>query len=224
MGRISDYNSKIRKRFIVVIPISLLIMILIIFLIERFNMPNKLFNIGYEGPQKSVPEIVIEDESKTRSESFSREKNPMIVKDITLPEEEKRKPEDNGKKPQKHPNVSSDDFSIKTIPGESYYRTYQSRADVPYSEDYVILKMVEPEYPKSAINQGLEGYVIVEVYVSEKGNVEEAYVRSAFGPTSFETSSLKAIRQFLFKPLIQNGKPTPFWVSFIIRFNFTSRH
>lgn len=223
MGKISDYNHKIMRRLIFVIPISLLVMILILFSLEHFNISKKLFNIGYEGPQRSVPEIVIEDETKTRDESFSREKNPMIVKDITSPEEEKREQEDKGKKPKKYPDVSSNDFSIKAIQGESYYRTYKSHADVPYSEDYVILKMVEPEYPKSAISQGLEGYVIVEVYVSKEGNVEEAYVRSAYGPRSFEESSLKAIRQFLFKPLIQDGKPTPFWVSFIIRFNFSSR-
>jgi hypothetical protein len=35
---------------------------------------------------------------------------------------------------------------------------------------------------------------------------------------SFEKASLDAGRQFIFKPIKENGSPIPFWVSFLITF------
>ena len=79
--------------------------------------------------------------------------------------------------------------------------------------------MIEPEYPPDALAERLQGYVLVEAYIASDGTVNEAYVRSSFGPVSFETSSLAAVRQFLFKPVRTNGKPVSFWVSFLVKFH-----
>ena len=43
-------------------------------------------------------------------------------------------------------------------------------------------------------------------------------MRSAYGEESFETASLKAVRQFLYKPIMEDNTPIPFWVSFLITF------
>jgi TonB family protein len=78
--------------------------------------------------------------------------------------------------------------------------------------------MIEPEYPADAFAGREEGYVLIEAYIARDGTVNEAYVRSSFGPVSFETSSLAAVRQFLFKPVREGGRPVSFWVSFLVRF------
>ena len=89
---------------------------------------------------------------------------------------------------------------------------------MPYREDYVILKMVKPVYPPDALEMGMEGYVLIEVYVNKNGRVSGAWVRSSYGPISFEKSALDAVKQFEFDPIKENGKSTSFWVSFIVKF------
>ncbi len=80
------------------------------------------------------------------------------------------------------------------------------------------MKMIQPEYPADAMAKRSEGYVLVEVYVNEFGLVDEAYVRKVFGIKSFEKASIDAVRQFVFKPVIEDGVPSSFWISFLIRF------
>ncbi len=82
----------------------------------------------------------------------------------------------------------------------------------------MILSMVEPEYPEDAFRRNVEGYVLVEVYVDESGRVAEARVIRAQGLQSFESASLEAVRKFLFRPVVENGVPQPFWISFLISF------
>ncbi len=223
MGKISNYNRSLRKRLIIILPISLLILFVILYTMEHLGMTRKFFKVGYRGPEKPVPRISIQTESEEKDRSFLREKNPLSVKQVILPREEEKEVDQEGKKPENPPLQSHpEDLEIETPPGESYYRSYESHADIPYQQDYVILKMVQPDYPQSAIELGLEGYVVVEAYISEEGRVKDAYVRSVYGPPSFEESSLEAVRQFRFKPMIMNGEPTTFWVSFLIKFNFRS--
>ncbi|MCH7548787.1 MAG: TonB family protein, partial [Candidatus Krumholzibacteriota bacterium] len=95
-------------------------------------------------------------------------------------------------------------------------RTEEKRREVPYSRDYVILKMIEPEYPEDALAAGIEGSVLVELLVGQSGNVEETTVLSRFGPASFEKSSLEAVRQFVFQPPVQGGRPATMQIRFVI--------
>jgi TonB family protein len=108
-----------------------------------------------------------------------------------------------------HPEIAVDDFEVITRP---------RHRDVPYSQTYVILKMVEPEYPLYELENGIEGSVTVEILVNEDGYVETASVLSSIGPKSFEDSSLKAIKQFVFQPPIIGDKPTSMWIKFLIKF------
>jgi TonB family protein len=58
--------------------------------------------------------------------------------------------------------------------------------------------------------------------VNEEGRVERATVLSSLGPESFETASLDAVRQFLFRPPVRNGEPTSMWIKFRIKFRIFS--
>ena len=97
-------------------------------------------------------------------------------------------------------------------------RHYPAHTDISYSEDYVILHMVHPEYPPGELHDGIEGDVTVEILVNEQGEVENAWVLTAVGPKSFEHASLMAVRQFRFKPPVAGGKPVPMWIRFQVRF------
>jgi TonB family protein len=216
--RIIEHDRKRAKRLILFVPASIVILVLILISLERTQVVKKIFMVGYEGPPRFVPEITIIDEKSIESEETAREREAMMVRDVTFESEELEKPDDAGDQP----GVKSRDIEEQTLSGdlenEDLYRSYATHAKVPYREDYVILKMIKPVYPPEAIENGWEGYVLVEAYVNEDGDVVSAWITSAYGPKVFEVASLEAVQSFLFKAAMENGKPVPFWVSFLIRF------
>jgi TonB family protein len=220
MGRIEEYDHKRNKRLLISIPIGIAVLSIILFSLHRSQVVEKVFLVGYEGPMQLIPEIRIIDEREIKGETSKREQHTLIARNVVL-DTDRREKDDNPDR------TTSEEFTripknpyFDDVEGDQKIRSYPSRADVPFSEDYVLLKMVEPVYPPDALSKGLEGYVLVEAYVGKDGRVIESYVRSSYGPISFEKASLEAVRQFLFKPSIQEGKPIPFWVSFLIRFEY----
>jgi TonB family protein len=142
----------------------------------------------------------------------------MIVQDVII-EGEDRPERSRGEEPnRKKAEIKREQGISLETPGDYDFRSYSSHAPVPYREDYVILRMVKPEYPPEALANLEEGHVLVEAYIGANGTVKETYVRSAQGPRSFEGATLDAVRQFLFRPVVVNGKPISFWTSFLVRF------
>jgi TonB family protein len=171
--------------------------------------------IGWEGPIRLLPDITIIPDN----DPFEDMRETSVLKtmasldiqmlDETGPNEGPLKQEI----PVKYP-----DYFTAPQPELAEVRHYPANTDVPYSEDYVILHMVQPEYPPQELLEGIEGDVTVEILVNENGVVENAWILSAVGPESFEHSSLAAVRQFRFKPPMENGKPLPMWIRFQVRF------
>ena len=199
MGRISEYDHKRNKRLLLILPISVLILAVIAISIDRSHIIDKIFYIGYEGPPNFVPEITIIDEKSIESDVTRQEQHTAVAENVILDSDhvdESKNPDDITSKllenPLKEPSFADE--------GSNLHRTYASHAEAPYRENYVILEMVKPNYPSDALALGIEGYVLVEAYITTDGTVAEAWVQSAFGPKSFERESLLAVRQFLFKP------------------------
>lgn len=218
MGKISEHDRKMNKRLAVCLPIGLLVIASLLIGLDRMQVVEKIFLVGYEGPVFLIPEITIIDDSSLKSDKYSEESHAMMVKNVLLENEEPEEPETaeavrSEQRTKKLEKVLTDD-----IQELDFIRSYPKHADIPYSEEYVILKMVKPAYPLDALTKGLEGYILVEVYVNEEGSVARAYIRSSYGPKSFESSTLEAVNQFLFKPNIEKGKRVPFWISFLVRF------
>lgn len=218
MGTIGEHDRSMRKRLRIIIPIAVLAHLMLFVTFERVNIVKDIIMIGYEGPPKLEPEVSILDDRTPEGAVSTRQDRPMIVQDVVIEGEARPK--------RSKRNETSPPFSERTReqkislaePGDYAFRSYPSRAAVPYRQDYVILRMVKPEYPGDAIARAEEGYVLVEAYIAPDGVVNEAHVRSSFGPRSFEESSLAAVRQFLFKPVLNGERPIPFWVSFLVRF------
>ncbi|OQY29504.1 MAG: hypothetical protein B6244_03765, partial [Candidatus Cloacimonetes bacterium 4572_55] len=63
-----------------------------------------------------------------------------------------------------------------------------------------------PKYPELAQEAGIEGKVILNVYVDENGKVRNAIVMKGV-PNKWE-----------YKPAKQRGKPVGVWISQIIKF------
>jgi TonB family protein len=88
----------------------------------------------------------------------------------------------------------------------------------PYEKAPTVLKKVDPDYPKEALKDSLEGSVMVKVRVNASGRVIHARI-VASDNVIFNNAALKAARKWIFTPAILKGKPVNVWVS--IPFHFS---
>ena len=218
MGRIEEHDRKLHRRLLVLVPESLLALILLVLTLDRSRVIERIFTVGYEGPESFIPEITIIDESSIESDINVEERDAIMANDVLIESEPIVDRDKTGETPSKEIRETGESPQLGFSDTDDLFRIYPTRTKVPYSEDYVIIKMVQPEYPLTAMERGLEGYVLVEAYINASGRVEGVWVRSAYGDESFESSALEAIEQFIFKPATEQGDPVPFWVSFLIRF------
>lgn len=65
----------------------------------------------------------------------------------------------------------------------------------------------QPSYPRSALRQGIEGYVIIEFDVSPNGEVLDPFVVETDQPGLFERAALRSIRRWAFEPYVHEGMP-----------------
>jgi TonB family protein len=85
------------------------------------------------------------------------------------------------------------------------------------SEDVIVRAMVKPQYPPEAIDEGIEGVVVVVAFVNTLGEVEDvALERGVARPLDQE--AVRAAYKTLFEPYIPGGRLQPVFVR--IRYNF----
>jgi TonB family protein len=71
-----------------------------------------------------------------------------------------------------------------------------------------LIRHVEPEYPLAAREARISGMVRLHVVVDKEGVVRNLRVVS--GPSPLVPPAIRAVRQWLFQPLLHNGQPTAF--------------
>jgi TonB family protein len=79
---------------------------------------------------------------------------------------------------------------------------------------------VSPIYPDSARIAGVQGDVAVAVTVDASGNVTT--LRPVVGDYRLVESAMDAVRQWRYRPLLWNGKLTPFETTILIHFSLVS--
>lgn len=209
-----ERDKAYHRRLLRITPIAALIVLLLFITSDQVSMTELEKHVGYKGEMKLLPEIsIIPDEDPFTSVDRHSSLKLMTNMDLDIvegPEFEKAdRVEEEPVDEAELPEVELDDFEIAT-------RT--KKRDVPYSETYIILKMVQPEYPVYELENGIEGSVTVEMFVNEAGVVEMASVLSSIGPKSFEEASLDAVKQFVFQPPMVGDEPTSMWIKFLIKF------
>lgn len=78
-----------------------------------------------------------------------------------------------------------------------------------YSRDgeYLPIAKVRADYPRIALKRGIEGYVILQFTVTEKGTVEDPEVVESAPPGIFDAAAIKAALKFNYKPRVVDGTP-----------------
>jgi protein TonB len=103
------------------------------------------------------------------------------------------------------------------IPDEDFLPS--AKDFVAFEQEPVIVKKVDPVYPEMARTTGLTGTVLVRILVYKDGTVKDVIVARASGSNvGFEEAAIAAVKQWVFKPAIQNQKPVSVWINYPIKF------
>ncbi|NOY76862.1 MAG: energy transducer TonB [Calditrichaeota bacterium] len=74
------------------------------------------------------------------------------------------------------------------------------------------------KYPEIARKAGVEGTVIIQVLIDEKGRVIKTKVLKSLGNNGCDEAAISAIRKTRWKPAMQRDKPVKVWVSIPVIF------
>jgi periplasmic protein TonB len=89
---------------------------------------------------------------------------------------------------------------------------------LPASEvEQNLVVRIEPEYPAAALQQNVQGAVVLKVRVSPDGTVAD--VQTASGAPQLVDAATTAVKQWKFRPHVVNGNPLPMQTE--VTLNFT---
>ena len=89
---------------------------------------------------------------------------------------------------------------------------------IPYDDPPVARSPINPVYPEIAQEAGIEGTVIVQAFINEKGIVEETIILKGVPNTGLDEAAAEAIRRTRFKPAKQRDRPVGVWISIPVHF------
>jgi protein TonB len=83
-----------------------------------------------------------------------------------------------------------------------------------------LIERVEPEYPPLAVRAQVQGVVILEAVVDQQGRVEDVRVLRSI--PLLDGAAIAAVRQWLYSPLLLNGKPERFVLTVTLSFSLST--
>ncbi len=89
---------------------------------------------------------------------------------------------------------------------------------IPYDDPPVARTAINPIYPEIAQEAGIEGTVIVQAFINDKGIVEETIILKGVPNTGLDEAAAKAIMQTRFRPAKQRDRPVGVWISIPVHF------
>ena len=96
----------------------------------------------------------------------------------------------------------------KMFNGKVCYRTeFGTSVEHPISREQAIpIVRIEPYYPKSAKDDGIEGYVNLSFVVDQLGKITNINIIDSKPSKIFDESAIAAVRSWKYKPKCQDGK------------------
>ena len=93
---------------------------------------------------------------------------------------------------------------------------------IPYDDPPVPLRPIKPKYPEIAQEAGIEGTVVVQVFVDARGRVKETVILKGIPNTGLDEAATEAIRLVRFKPAKQRERAVGVWISIPVNFRLKS--
>jgi TonB family protein len=98
----------------------------------------------------------------------------------------------------------------------------ESPSETDYDVKPTIVSRVDPQYPKEALVEGLEGKVRVKVLVGKQGRASRVLIAESSNKV-FNYPAREASKRFVFKPAYKDQEPVAVWVSIPFSFTLTGR-
>ena len=105
--------------------------------------------------------------------------------------------------------------------GEDLLDRLETSLPQPTSSDMIIEHLVEPLYPASSIEAGIEGVATLRLHVTRGGIVRRAWLIDSEVDDACELEAYAAVMQWKFAPYLVNGQPSAILVDQRIRFRLT---
>ena len=93
---------------------------------------------------------------------------------------------------------------------------------IPYDDPPVPLSPIRPKYPEIAQEAGIEGTVVVQVFVDEKGRVKDTVILKGIPNTGLDEAATESIRSVRFRPAKQRERAVGVWISIPVNFRLKS--
>lgn len=162
------------------------------------------------------PELKTEPETQTKAESKMKPESEKKPPFKTQPEVE-AKPE---RKTEAELKIEEQKAKDTPQPVKEGDLLPLDQVDIPPER----IKKVNPEYPALARRMNIQGTVIVNALISEKGDViDTAIIRGVEGPFKLNEAAQMAVQKWKFKPAMKGSKAVKVWKPFAIRFGEKER-
>ena len=89
---------------------------------------------------------------------------------------------------------------------------------IPYDDPPVPMSPIRPVYPEIAQEAGIEGVVVVQAFIDEKGRVKETLILKGVPNTGLDEAAMEAIRKTRFRPAKQRERAVGVWISIPVNF------
>ena len=89
---------------------------------------------------------------------------------------------------------------------------------IPYDDPPQPLSSIRPVYPEIAQEAGIEGTVVVQVFVDKKGRVQDTLILKGIPNTGLDEAAVKAIKKTRFRPAKQRERAVGVWISIPVNF------
>lgn len=89
---------------------------------------------------------------------------------------------------------------------------------IPYDDPPVAMSPIRPIYPEIAQEAGIEGVVVVQAFIDEKGRVKETLILKGVPNTGLDDAAMEAIRKTRFRPAKQRERAVGVWISIPVNF------
>ena len=89
---------------------------------------------------------------------------------------------------------------------------------IPYDDPPVAMTPIRPQYPEIAQEAGIEGVVVVQAFIDEKGRVKETLILKGVPNTGLDEAAMEAICNTRFRPAKQRERAVGVWISIPVNF------
>ncbi|MFQ5823721.1 MAG: energy transducer TonB [bacterium] len=208
MKKNPQVNLKLKYREV----FELSLIIALVFMVVLFQL---LRVIKLEATETESPDIKIEVADIPPTEQIKRPPPPPKPS-IPIPTESEDVPEDL--------TIESTELDLSDIPppppppdeGDAIIFVPYDEPPYPIGGFTAIQRALK--YPEIARKAGIEGRVIVQVLVSEKGKVIRTKIIKSLGHSGCDEAAVSAIKSVKWKPALQRDKPVKVWVAIPVIF------